>query len=57
MRKGLARALMLEGLHRLQEIGASDVYVGTGDQIAANQLYDAVGFTEAYKEHKWRKVI
>lgn len=57
LRKGLARALMLEGLHRLKEIGASDVYVGTGDQVAANKLYDALGFTEAYKEHEWRKVI
>lgn len=57
LRKGLARTLMLEGLHRLQEMGASDVYVGTGDQVAANKLYDALGFTEAYKEHEWRKVL
>lgn len=56
-RLGLARTLMLEGLHRLQGLGASDVYVGTGDQVAANKLYDDLGFTEAYKEYEWRKVI
>lgn len=56
-RRGLARALMFEGLHRLKALGATDVYVGTGDAVAANQLYDAVGFTEAYKDYIWRKVF
>jgi mycothiol synthase len=56
-RKGLARALMFEGLHRLKAIGAKDVYVGTGDMIPANRLYEAVGFTEAYKGYTWRKVF
>ena len=54
-RKGLARALMLDGLHRLNALGASDVFVDTGDQIAANKLYEAVGFTEAYKGYIWQK--
>lgn len=56
-RRGLARALMLEGLRRLKALGAMDVYVGTGDQPAANRLYDSVGFTEAYKEYLWQKII
>ncbi len=54
-RKGLARTLMLTGLHRLRAIGALEVYVGTGDMIPANKLYDAMGFTEAYKEYGWVK--
>lgn len=56
-RKGLARALMTEGLHRLKALGAADVYVETGDAVPANELYDAVGFTEAYKGYIWRKVF
>jgi mycothiol synthase len=55
-RKGLARALMLAGLHRLRALGVADVYVGTGDQVAANKLYDGIGFTEAYKGYGWKKV-
>jgi mycothiol synthase len=55
-RKGLARALMLEGLHRLKAMGAVDATVDTGDMIPANALYSALGFTEAYKAYGWRKV-
>jgi mycothiol synthase len=54
-RKGLARTLMFEGLHRLKRLGATDVYVATGDDVAANELYESVGFTEAYKGYIWRK--
>lgn len=56
-RKGLARALMVEGLHRLKALGVVYVHVDTGDQIPANRLYDAVGFTEVYKGHVWRKTF
>lgn len=56
-RKGLARALMLEGLHRLKAMGALDVTVDTGDMIPANALYTALGFTEAYKGYAWKKVV
>ncbi|HEX2905975.1 MAG TPA: GNAT family N-acetyltransferase [Phototrophicaceae bacterium] len=56
-RHGLARALMAEGLHRLQALGATAVYVGTGDAIPANEFYEAVGFTEAYVGYTWRKVF
>lgn len=55
-RHGLARALMFEGMCRLKALGALDAYVDTGDMIPANALYDAVGFTEAYTGHTWRKV-
>lgn len=55
-RKGLARALMLEGLHRLRAIGALDATVDTGDAVPANAFYTAMGFTEAYRGFAWRKV-
>jgi mycothiol synthase len=56
-RRGLARALMLEGLHRLKTLGAIDATVDTGDMVPANALYSAMGFTEAYRVYGWRKNI
>jgi predicted N-acetyltransferase YhbS len=56
-RLGLARALMLEGLHRLQNLGVKSAYLDTGDMVPANQLYEAVGFTEAYSGYVWRKLF
>ncbi|MFC1475236.1 GNAT family N-acetyltransferase [Candidatus Zixiibacteriota bacterium] len=57
LRKGLAHRLMLEGLCRLKALGASEVYVVTGDQIAANKLYDSIGFEEVYKGYEWQKIF
>jgi GNAT superfamily N-acetyltransferase len=57
VRKGLAQALMFEELHRLKALGAADAYVGTGDAVPANRLYESIGFTEAYKGYVWRKVF
>lgn len=54
-RKGLARALIYEGLQRLKALGAADAYVGTGDGMAANWLYEATGFNEVYHATVWRK--
>lgn len=54
-RKGLARALMNEGLLRLWQLGATDASVDTGDMVAANAFYTSMGFTEAYKGYSWRK--
>lgn len=56
-RKGLARALMIEGMHRLKALGATDAYVGTGLGREANYLYVAVGFEEAQTDYTWRKVF
>lgn len=56
-RHGLARALMMEGLHRLKALGAADVSVETGDMIPANRLYDSMGFTEICLGHVWRKAF
>ncbi|MBI5667170.1 MAG: GNAT family N-acetyltransferase [Chloroflexi bacterium] len=55
-RKGLAQALMLEGLRRLAVLGAADVTVDTGTAVPANALYESIGFTEAYRGFIWRKV-
>ena len=55
-RQGLARGLMLEGIRRVRALGAVDVYVATGQLNPANELYDSVGFTEAYTGGSWRKV-
>jgi GNAT superfamily N-acetyltransferase len=52
-RKGLAQALMQEGLLRLRDRGAVDVTVDTGDMTPANRLYDSLGFTEAYRGFAW----
>lgn len=57
VRRGLARSLMLEGLHRLRELGVHTVSVGTGDMLPANSLYDAMGFTEAYRGSLWQKTF
>ena len=56
-RKGLARILMLEGMHRLKALGAAEVTVGTGDMVPANRLYESVGFPEVYKGYHWRKAF
>ena len=56
-RKSLAQTLMSEGLVRLQALDATDVYVSTGDQVAANLLYDSMGFTEAYQEREWTRLF
>jgi predicted N-acetyltransferase YhbS len=56
-RKGLARALMQEGLLRLKSLGAQYAMVDTGDMIPANHLYDAIGFSETHRGYYWRKVF
>lgn len=54
-RRGLARSLMLEGLNRLKALGGETASVETGDDEAANALYEAMGFTEAYHGLYWQK--
>lgn len=55
--KGLAKALMQEGLLRLRAWGALNVVVETGDMIPANRLYASMGFTEIYKGYYWLKEL
>jgi len=54
-KKGLAKALMLEGIIRARELGATHIEVSTGDMDAANALYDSIGFSEYYKAYTWKK--
>jgi ribosomal protein S18 acetylase RimI-like enzyme len=56
-RHGLGLALILEGLSRLRDLGAATCSVETGDLAPANALYRAVGFTEEYRGHTWRRVL
>ena len=53
-RHGLAQALILDGLRRLRDLGASTCSVETGDMEPANALYRSIGFTEEYRGHTWR---
>ena len=48
---------MFEGLRRLRAVGAVAVLVGTGDEVAANRLYDMIGFTEVHRECAWKKAF
>jgi mycothiol synthase len=54
--RGLGRALLLEGLRRLQARGATTAYVDSdGENDASHALYESVGFRIAYKVLKYRK--
>ena len=54
-RRGLARTLMIEGLHRLRALGAAGATVETGEGMAANRLYAAVGFELAARIPVWKR--
>jgi mycothiol synthase len=56
-RKGLAQALMIEGLRRLATTGATEVTVETGDMVPANLLYESMGFTEKQVGYTWQKML
>lgn len=54
--KGLARAVMAEGLHNLRRLGIEIVYVGANDNPVANALYERMGFIHAEKVILWQKI-
>lgn len=56
-RLGLGKALMREGLRRLDSLGAVDVVVETGAAVTANALYDSLGFTDTVRGWFWRKIL
>jgi mycothiol synthase len=57
-RRGLATAIMGEGLRRLRAAGATMAFVTTGgEQVAANALYDAVGFGLLDRNWAWEKSV
>lgn len=57
LRLGLAKALMWEALRRARALGAVSASTETGRAMAANRLYESIGFTETYESRAWRKVI
>ncbi len=54
-RKGLARALMQEGLCRLSALGAAEATVATYDFLDSNHLYETLICGEVYHGDVWRK--
>jgi len=55
-RRGLGKAVMIEGLHRLKRMGAKVVFVGGGSQ-AANALYFSVMGQEYDLLEPWEKEL
>ena len=55
-RRGLGKAVMCEGLHRLKRMGATMAYVGAYD-AAAHAFYASVGFTEYDLSEPWTKEL
>jgi len=57
-RRGLAKALIYEGLKRAMKYDPSLFYIGgAANTPAANRLYDSTGFTIKYADHCWHKEI
>lgn len=59
-RKGLGKAIMLEGLKRVRNLGANIVTVQTSDpkrNLPANKLYESVGFRKIGDLYFWRKKV
>jgi ribosomal protein S18 acetylase RimI-like enzyme len=55
-RLDLSKAVLTEGLRRLHALGAEIAYVITnGDNVAANPLYETVGFRVVDENHAWVK--
>jgi hypothetical protein len=46
---------VFEVIARLKDLGATDVFVDTGDNESASVFYESVGFTETYHGNVWRK--
>jgi mycothiol synthase len=55
--KGLGKAVMTEGLWRLERLGADKAYVFTGSAVPANALYESMGFTSYHMNHTWKKML
>lgn len=55
---GLAKAVILEGLKRLQKYNPSLICIqGAAQTEAANRLYESLGFTEKVGVYIWQKTI
>jgi len=54
--KGIGKAIILEGLKRLKELGAKTAYVSTRG-LNQSKFYKSVGFIEFDKYREWVKLI
>lgn len=54
-KRGLAKAVLCEGLRRLKERGVTRAYVGSWTNTSALRLYQSVGFVEFAHEIPWYK--
>ena len=54
-RRGLGRAMMCEGLRRLQALRTRTAYVDCDAGGVADRLYQAVGFRQCDRLHHWQK--
>ncbi|MEN8041899.1 MAG: GNAT family N-acetyltransferase, partial [Actinomycetota bacterium] len=57
VQRGLAKALMLEGMRRARDAGLTQIEVATGEMGPANALYDSLPFTLRYHGTMWRKTL
>jgi mycothiol synthase len=55
--RGLAKALMLEGMRRAAALGATTIEVGTGDADPANALYASLPFTDVATGRLWERAL
>lgn len=57
-RRGLGRALLYEGMHRLKALGADTAYVNAGGHdTIATRLYESVGFRVVDRNYAWKKTL
>jgi len=57
-RRGLAKAIIAEGLRRLREYDPTLLYIGgAADTPEANRLYEVTGFTGAHRYYYWHKTV
>jgi GNAT superfamily N-acetyltransferase len=57
-RKGLAKAIIVEGLKRLRKYDPSLLYIGgAADTPEANRLYEVTGYSGSLRYYYWHKTI
>lgn len=57
-RRGLAAAVMAEGMRRVKALGADTVCVLTeGDNVGSNKLYESLGFQFVDRCYEWKKMV
>jgi ribosomal protein S18 acetylase RimI-like enzyme len=57
-RRKLTSALMVEGLHRLRDLGAKTAHVNSvAGNLASEALYESLGFAIADRNERWQKTL